>query len=136
MIKLHFLNKEVADLLYPNACELCNKVISDPKIPICYSCVASIPKSNYSSIEFNPLKDKLSDMGNLKYCIAIYKYQKENKAQRLVHLLKCLSKKRIGLYFAGEIAQIIENKQLKFDYIIALPMHQSKEKKGGLIKLK
>tara|TARA_B110000977_G_scaffold30128_1_gene39441 strand:- start:1180 stop:1863 length:684 start_codon:yes stop_codon:yes gene_type:complete len=136
MIKLHFLYKAVADLLYPKACELCNKVISHPTIPICYSCVASIPKSNFSSIEFNLLKDKLYDIANLKYCIAIYKYQKENKAQRLIHLLKYQSKKRIGLYFAGEIAQIIENKQLKFDYIIALPMHQSKEKIRGFNQTK
>ena len=130
MIKLHFLYKAVADLLYPKACELCNKVIYHPKIPICYSCVTSIPKSNFSSIEFNLFKDKLYEIANLKYCIAICKYQKENKAQRLIHLLKCQSKKIIGLYFAGEIAQIIENKQLKFNYLIALPMHQSKEKRG------
>ena len=114
------------NLLYPKAFELSNKVISHHKIPICYSCVASTPKLNFSSIEFNRLKDKLYDIANLKYCIAICKYQKENKAQRLIHLLKCQSKKIIGLYFAGEIAQIIENKQLKFDYKIALPMHQSK----------
>ena len=117
------------NLLYPKAFELSNKVISHHKIPICYSCVASTPKLNFSSIEFNRLKDKLYDIANLKYCIAIYKYQKKNKAQRLVHLLKYQSKK-IGLYFAGEIAQIIENKQLKFKYLIALPMHQSKEKRG------
>ena len=40
------------------------------------------------------------------------------------------------MYFAGEIAQIIENKQLKFDYIIALPMHQSKEKIRGFNQTK
>ncbi len=110
MIKLHFLYKVVADLLYPKASELCNKVISHATIPICYSCVSSIPKSNFSSIEFNLLKDKLYDITNLKYCIAIYKYQKENKAQRLVRLLKYKSEKRIGLFFAGKISQLIENK--------------------------
>ena len=41
IIKLHFLYKAVSDLLYPKACELCNKVISHHKKSICYSCIAN-----------------------------------------------------------------------------------------------
>lgn len=136
MIKLYFLYKAVSDLLYPNACELCGKVISHSTIPICYSCIASIPKSNFSSMKYNPIKDKLYDIANLKNCISIFKYQKDNKAQKLIHMLKYRSKKKIGLFFAGELSKIIENKKLSFDYIIAVPMYKSKEKKRGFNQTK
>ena len=102
MIKLYFLYKAVTDLLYPNMCEICNKVISHDAIPLCYECIVSIPKANFGSIESNPLKDKLYDIPKLKYCLSIFKYQKENKVKSLVHKLKYQSKKKIGLFFAGE----------------------------------
>lgn len=136
MIKLHFLYNAVADLIYPNACELCNKVISHSTAPICYGCIASLPKSNFSSMEFNPIKDKLYDIANLKTCISIFKYQKDNKTQKLIHMLKYRSKKKIGLFFAGELAKIIENQKLSFDYVIAVPMHKSKEKLRGFNQTK
>lgn len=136
MIKLYFLYKAVTDLLYPNMCELCNKVISHDAIPLCYECIVSIPKANFGSIESNPLKDKLYDIPKLKYCLSIFKYQKENKVQSLVHKLKYQSKKKIGLFFAGELAKKIESHQLVFDFIIALPMHKSKEKIRGFNQAK
>lgn len=98
--------------------------------------MVSIPKANFSSMEINLIKNKLYDIVNLKYCISIFKYQKDNKTQKLIHMLKYQSKKKIGLFFAGELAKKIEHQKLKFDFIIALPMHRSKEKTRGFNQTK
>ena len=76
MIKLHFLYRAVIDILYTNICETCNKVTPNQNSPICYACIASMPKSNFKSISNNAIKEKLYDIPNLQYCVSIYKYQK------------------------------------------------------------
>lgn len=131
MIKLTFLYNAVIDLLFPKKCELCNKIISTHQFPLCYQCIVAISKTNFKHVEKNPLKNKLYDISNLKYCIGLFNYQKESKTQELIHKLKYQSKKNIGLFFASELARKIKNERIQFDFLIAIPMYKRKQKKRG-----
>ena len=131
MIKLHFLYRAVIDILYPNICETCNKVTPNQNSPICYACIASMPKSNFKSISNNAIKEKLYDIPNLQYCVSIYKYQKGNKTQQLIYKLKYHSKDKIGIFFASVIAKKIMYHKIIFDYIVPVPMFKTKEKSKG-----
>lgn len=134
MIKLTFLYNAVIDLLFTKMCELCDKIISSRQIPVCYQCIATISKANFKNLEKNPLKNKLYDIPNLKYCISLFSFQKESKTQQLIHKLKYQSKKNVGLFFASELARKIKDEKIHFDFLIALPMHKIKEKKEDITK--
>ncbi len=131
MIKLHFLYKALMDIIYPNQCSACNKVISHNNFPICFGCIASIPKSNFSCFIENPIKQKLYDIPNLKYCLSIYKYQKNNLTQLLIHKLKYQSNIKIGKFFGAQIAKTLIDNNIKIDFLVPVPMYKTKEKTRG-----
>lgn len=119
------------DIIYPNQYSACNKVISHNNFPICFGCIASIPKSNFSCFIENPIKQKLYDIPNLKYCLSIYKYQKNNLTQLLIHKLKYQSNKKIGKFFGAQIAKTLIDNNIKIDFLVPVPMYKTKEKTRG-----
>lgn len=131
MIKLHFLYKALMDIIYPNQCSACNKVISHNNFPIWFGCMASIPKSNFSCFIENPIKQKLYDIPKLKYCLSIFKYQKNNLTQLLIHKLKYQSNKKIGKFFGAQIAKTLIDDNIKIDFLVSVPMYKTKEKTIG-----
>lgn len=120
-------------LIFPNHCYACEEEISSQLQHICLNCRNEMPRG-FDSIHKNTAIDKLFwGKVALEKSTAFLKFEKNGKAQRLIHHLKYDGKKEIGVTL-GEMAAA-ELMAINFfeniDYLIPVPIHKLKEKIRG-----
>ncbi|WP_196885611.1 ComF family protein [Aureivirga sp. CE67] len=123
----------ILDLFYPQYCLGCFEEVADDNFNICLDCRTNLPITNFSIIENNDLKRKFQGRLNIKHATSLYYFNKKNKIQNLVHVLKYRNKQKIGEFF-GEILgeEILQSDYFtSIDYVIPIPLHPQKFRKRG-----
>lgn len=128
-----FWLEDFISLIYPKICACCGNSLWKHEEVICDSCRFHLPKTNFHLEKNNPVWSIFSGRVAVEYAAAYLYFNKGNKVQRMVHLLKYKGRKDIGI-FLGEQYGIQLHAVPFFDdamVIIPVPLHKKKYMKRG-----
>lgn len=120
-------------LFYPRTCMACGSTLFHNEEVICTSCLLHLPKTGFHKIKDNPVAQVFWGRANLESAAALFYYRKGGKVQHLIHQMKYLGHKEIGI-FLGELygSSLKRSEYFKtVDTIIPIPLHKKKLKKRG-----
>ncbi len=120
-------------LFYPNLCLACGNELPHGKEIICISCQYYLPKTNFHKDKENPFTERFWGRVNIESAAALYFFSKGGRTQELIHNLKYLGKKEIGVKL-GEVYGSILKESPHFksvDCILPVPLHPKKERMRG-----
>jgi competence protein ComFC len=128
-----FMIKNLIELIFPNICAGCNKVIPSTQYSICFSCLNSLSPDPF----YNNYDSKVEQIfwGRIpfKKAIAYYNLQKESNLRNMLHALKYKQNKEVGIMLGKIIAHTLlkENIYTNIDYFVPIPIHNKKLKLRG-----
>ncbi|MDR2681373.1 MAG: ComF family protein [Tannerella sp.] len=121
------------NLFYPRSCILCRNPLIEHERHICLNCLQNLPETCYHTNKGNPARALFAGFPQVNEVTAFLFFEKDGKAQRLIHSFKYYGNKSLAEYL-GRIAAI-ELKDAGFyasvDTLIPVPLHPDKEKKRG-----
>ena len=116
------LIKLISQLIFPQTCLYCHRVLIKQERTLCIKCCLEIPKQKKICT--------LNVDGNGFLVYSLYTFHKKGMVQKLVHLLKYKQIKEVGEFF-GEEMRIRFNIFENVKYVIPVPIHWKKKKIRG-----
>lgn len=120
-------------LFFPNHCLGCSNSLSKGEEILCTRCILELPKTKYHEQVDNVIKSRLSGRIPLAYAMAFLRFRKTGIVQHLLHQLKYNNHPeigvRLGLLYGKELVD--SGYYTKFDLIIPVPLHRSRQRKRG-----
>lgn len=120
-------------LIYPNCCFTCDDLLSKGEQYICTRCRSDLP---YSDSHIRPLPSlfkKFYGKVPLKNALTYLTFVKGGRVQKILHKLKYGGIRELaellGNWYGGELSKY--GYQDKFDIILPVPLHKSRQKKRG-----
>jgi ComF family protein len=125
--------RDFISLIFPNYCLACEGSLVKGEQLICTRCMVQMPLTNYHQDDHNSLRNRLSSRIDIQYAMALFKFSKNGRVQRLLHALKYKNHPELGImlgYLYGDrITQA--NRATAFELIIPVPLHSSRKRKRG-----
>jgi ComF family protein len=120
-------------LLFPNICACCGNSLWKHEEIICTYCDFHLPKTNFHLEQDNPASRTFWGRARIESATAYYYFNKGNKVQRLIHLLKYKGRKDIGIFLGEKQGLLLKNSPLftTVEVIIPVPLHKKKLMKRG-----
>lgn len=124
---------DFVSLFFPRHCLACGDSLVKGEEVICTTCMLEMPQTEYHTECTNPLQTRLSYRIPIKYAMAIFKFSKSGRVQRLLHELKYKNHPEIGIALGRVYAEKMIGANLgnAFDMIIPVPLHPSRKRKRG-----
>lgn len=126
---------DLLNLLFPNTCCLCKKLLIEGETQICVGCLCHLPHTEYHLCpEDNPVLHLVIDRETVRYAGAFLHYEKGGHVQQLIHALKYYGKKEMGYQLGKQAALELKennNPMCRADLIIPVPLHKHKYRKRG-----
>ncbi|MHA7877972.1 MAG: ComF family protein [Bacteroidota bacterium] len=121
------------NLLFPNYCLTCAKVLTLGEAWLCTDCLYGLPQTAYHQEPDNLVARMLSGRLPVRYAMALYKFRKSGKVQRLIHHLKYKDKPVLGKVLGKQYGEILRTTHLRhaFDLIVPVPLHSSRRWQRG-----
>jgi competence protein ComFC len=132
MERVKLIIKFLLDIVYPNRCPCCNKIIVWNE-HVCEECIetfipATINPENYDNYKKSETYENAENSITSENTITLYKY--EGKAKKGITSLKFGKYRNFG-YFCGEkLAERIISADIKADIIVAVPLDKEHSKIG------
>lgn len=107
--------------------------MSDEK-DICYSCIDSLPQTNYHFISDNPVAQHLWGRVPLAHAAAYLYVRDGNVTQQMIHLLKYKGKKKVGIKLGRLYGYKLKEQGShypKIDLIVPVPLHINRQRQRG-----
>jgi ComF family protein len=125
--------QDVLHLLYPHLCIGCGSDLLESQETICLHCNNELPKTDFASLENNPIEKILLGRLPIEAAHSEYYFSKGQIIQYLIHALKYQGNKTVGQYLGAQIGNTLmqSNRFQDIDLILPLPMFASKEYKRG-----
>lgn len=121
--------KRLINLLFPNRCRGCMRIIPAKQIPLCVSCFQSLPYTHWVFFSDNPAYQLLREHADIKAVSALLFFDTENIVGDLIHHNKYFNQPQIG-EFIGNLAS--PSLPLNFfDAVVAVPSHSRTLNKRG-----
>ena len=116
------------DLLFPNYCLTCPRLLVTGEQWICTDCFHDLPQTNDHQIPDNIVAQRLSGRLPVQYAMALYRFRKLGKIQRLLQHLKYKHKPGIGKVLGRRYGAILKEVHFSkiFDLIVPVPLHTSR----------
>ncbi|AZA80549.1 ComF family protein [Chryseobacterium lactis] len=124
----------ILDLLFPNRCIHCNRII-DPEVLVCDLCCNQIHFTHYDYFESNPITEKCKLLFPVEHTYALIQFEKENLSRNIIHELKYRSREKIGKILAEWVTERLDFKNHKPDLLVSVPLHPKKLKERGYNQL-
>lgn len=120
-------------LLFPNLCYSCSGVLSKNESVICLICENSLPKTNFHEVSENPIFNRLYGRIQIENATALFYFDKGNKVQHLMHLLKYSGKKEVGTHLGKMLGKDLATSAgfKNISAVIPVPLHEKKLRKRG-----
>jgi ComF family protein len=120
-------------LFFPNECLACSCARVKGEELICTNCMLELPRSEYHRQHSNPLLARLSYRLPLREAVALFRFTKSSRVQRLLHALKYRNRPEVGVvlgkYYAG---QLLEGGFFReVDLIVPVPLHPVRLRSRG-----
>lgn len=124
---------DFVSLFFPRHCLACADSLVKGENVICTSCMLEMPQTRYHCDPENPLQNRLSYRIPIKYAMALFKFSKSGRVQRLLHELKYRNHPEIATVIGKVYAEKMIEANLcdSFDMIIPVPLHPSRKRKRG-----
>ena len=124
----------ILNLLFPNRCLECSKIISADEI-VCGICMDQILFTHHQFIESNLLKERCSLLFPVENAFALMQFEEESLSRKIVHQLKYGSREKTGKILAEWTGDRINFEADKPDLMVSVPLHPKKLKKRGYNQL-
>lgn len=124
----------ILDLLFPNRCIQCNRIIPGDQI-ICELCFDQVNFTHWRFGEDNELKQKCNLLFPTEHAFALMQFEEESLSRKIVHALKYEGRERVGKILAGWIIDKVVIDYPKIDLLVTIPLHAKKQKKRGYNQL-
>ena len=120
-------------LIFPKICAACGNSLWKHEEIICTFCDFHLPKTDFHLEQDNPVSRTFWGRAGIESATAYCWFNKGNKVQRLVHLLKYKGRKDIGIFFGERLGRLLKNAPCfnTVEMIIPVPLHKKKLMKRG-----
>lgn len=128
------LSEELASLLYPKLCLICEKGLAASSTDnICLSCLQSLPYTDYYLLPENPVTDRLAARIKLVFGGAYCYYRSGGRMQPLIHALKYYNRPGIGTSLGSDYGLQLKSVKVlgDLDYLIPVPIHPKRLHERG-----
>jgi ComF family protein len=120
------------DLLFPNLCKSCNNPLGKGEKIICTNCRHNLPQTDYHLYKNNEIEKIFYGRSKIEFASSFLYFHKNGLTQNLIHKLKYKGYQEIGTLIGNWYGnKLLKEANLKFDYIVAVPLHRHKERKRG-----
>ena len=120
------------DLFFPDLCKSCNNPLNVGEKIICTNCRHKLPQTNYHLSKNNEIEKIFYGRSKIEFASSFLFFYKNSLTQNLIHNLKYKGHQEIGTLIGHWYGnKLLEESNLSFDYIVAVPLHRHKEKKRG-----
>lgn len=124
--------QDFVSLFFPNYCFACDDSLVKGEEIICTRCLLEMPKTDFHTHLENEFFKKLYGRVPIKQVLALYKFSKNSRVQRLLHTLKYESRPEIGVKLGKYYGSILEKSYKdEFDLVIPVPLHESRQRQRG-----
>jgi ComF family protein len=118
-----FLNT-IASFALPEVCICCEKLLLNGQQFVCAECSSKLQRLQDNEL----LKQKLSESPYIDYAVSLYKFINDTDIQTIIHSFKYGHMKSIGKVLGRELGAAIRKMNVKFDYVIPVPLHRAKRR--------
>jgi len=127
-----FLNDFIA-LFYPDLCLVCGNNLLKHEECICTTCLHKTPKTNCFKQRENEVSKIFWGRSKLENAAALFTFNKDGNAQKLIHTLKYEEGKNVGIFLGKQLGFAIKESEFfnNIDIVIAVPLHPKKQKLRG-----
>lgn len=122
------------DLLFPNRCLDCNKIIENNLI-VCNICFEKIQFTHFDYFSENTLKEICKTLFPVENAYALMQFEKESLSRKIIHELKYKNREITGEILANWVTEHLDFKNEKPDLIVSIPLHKKKLKERGYNQL-
>ncbi|WP_200975226.1 ComF family protein [Echinicola sp. 20G] len=132
-MRFTFFNDFLA-LVFPETCCVCKRSLFDFENQLCRVCQAKLPLTTYHlRPQNNDLAIKIMGLTKAGNVMAFLRFTKKGMSQRLLHQLKYRNKPELGQVLGKLYGQRLKQSgiEVRWDFIIAVPLHPLKEKRRG-----
>ncbi|WP_293299271.1 ComF family protein [Pedobacter sp. UBA4863] len=133
MFALKRYTEDLINLLFPELCNGCGKLLYHGEKQICTKCLYDLPYTDFHLYPDNLVAKQLWGRLPVDAAMAMLYFKKETKVQNLIHGLKYDGKTEIGTMLGKLLAQKLTESELyaSIDLIIPVPLHQKKLRLRG-----
>jgi len=124
----------ILDLLFPNRCIHCNRII-DNNLIVCNICFEQIHFTHFQYAEENILKEKCKLLFPIENAFALMRFEQENLSREIIHQLKYRSREKTGKILAEWTRERLNFIDEKPDLLMNVPLHPKKHKERGYNQL-
>jgi ComF family protein len=115
-------------LIYPNLCASCGNNLFKHEDVICNFCEFHLPKTMFHLAADNPVAGIFWGRANIFSAAACYHFNKGNRVQHMIHLLKYKGRKDVGVYLGRQYGLSLAKSTFfsTSDVVIPVPLHAKK----------
>ncbi len=118
-------------LLFPNLCVGCNGVLLAAEQHICAHCINHLPETKFHTLPENQLEKAFWGRVNIERAYSFLVFRKQGIVQNILHELKYRNNPDLGVMLGQIYGSKLREYGMHFDAIIAIPLHEKKEKVRG-----
>ncbi|WAC41436.1 ComF family protein [Pedobacter sp. SL55] len=133
MFALKRYTEDLINLLFPDLCNGCGKLLYRGEKDICTKCLYDLPYTDFHLYEDNLVAKQLWGRLPLNAAMAMLYFKKGTKVQNLMHSLKYKGKTEVGITLGKLLAQKLSQSEFyaDIDMIVPVPLHQKKLRQRG-----
>lgn len=120
-------------LFFPSECLACSLSRVKGEELVCTNCLRELPRCNYHLYHDNALWRRLSYRIPLADAVALFRFTKSSRVQRLLHALKYKNHPELGVALGRHYASVLESTHFfqNIDLIIPVPLHPVRLRSRG-----
>lgn len=133
MFALKRYTEDLINLLFPDLCNGCGKLLYRGEKDICTKCLYDLPYTDFHLYEDNLVAKQLWGRLPLNAAMAMLYFKKGTKVQNLIHSLKYKGKTEVGLTLGKLLANRLVKSEMyaDVDLVIPVPLHEKKLRQRG-----
>lgn len=133
MFALKRYTEDLINLLFPELCNGCGKLLYHGEKDICTKCLYDLPYTDFHLYEDNLVAKQLWGRLPVSAAMAMLYFKKGTKVQNLVHGLKYDGKTEVGVTLGKLLAKKLAKSEFyaDIDLVIPVPLHQKKLRLRG-----
>lgn len=127
MIKKLFNN--LLNFILPPVCINCDSPLDDNSKYLCIRCSSQLIELDHNT---DILKDRFRNSLYTDYALSLFLFREGTPIQSLIHGLKYSQMKSVGRVYGKMLGErIIDDSNVKYDIIIPVPLHRTKQRERG-----
>lgn len=125
--------EDFLSVIFPVTCAGCGGLLNDHEKVICLDCNYHLPRTQFHKEQDNPVSQVFWGRVFLESAASFLYFNKGNKVQHLLHLLKYKGDREIGIWLGEKYGNDLKQSPFfkDIDMIIPVPLHVSKLRKRG-----